>query len=101
MRDSLRSLYWGQLLQLILGVALLLLGIAGLARLPSSALTAVWIWATLAIGLLGGLGTGALYRAARKHRHPHLARWVDDAVTGYSLRQAGALLQELREFERE
>lgn len=183
MRDSLRSLYWGQLLQLALGIALVVLGIAcwqcnpdlpgyfaagvvlhgfgvmtavlasltlartaridyaapvlhieqqlatlrrlyavntmlagwpwwlmwivvvvavaGLARLPSSAATSAWIWTNLAAGLLGGLGTGGLYCAARKRRRPHLGQWVEDAVTGYSLRRARALLEELREFERE
>lgn len=183
MRGSLRPLYWGQWLQLLLGVALVLLGIAcwkhnpdapgyfaagiavhafgvvsaalagitlalvarvdhaapvlhierqlallrrfyvfngmlagwpwwvmwvvvvvavaGLARVPPPAGTPAWIWISLAIGMLGWIGTAWLHRWSRDPRRPRLARRMEDAVTGYSLRRARALLEEVREFERE
>jgi len=75
--------------------------VAGLTRAPASAGAQAWVWASLALGLLGWLGTACFHRWARNPVRPRLARRVEDAVTGYSLRRARALLEEVRRFERE
>ena len=74
---------------------------AGIARLPATPAAAPWLLANLGIGVLGWLGTAWWQRRARKSREPAVARHADDLVSGYSLRQASALLQELRRFEQQ
>jgi len=78
--------------------AVALVALVGLARLPAAPGMSQWFGASLGIGLLGWLGTAALYRWARATRRPGLARRAEDAVSGYSLRQATAVIEELRRF---
>jgi len=80
--------------------AVVLAALAGIAGVPASADMAPWFCACVGTGLLGWLGTAALYRRARSSPRPGLARRAGDAVRGYSLRQAQAVIEELRRFER-
>ena len=76
--------------------------IAGLANHPPHAGTPSWVWISLAIGASGLLATWGLYRWS--HADPKratLAKWMDDAAAGTSIRRAQAQLDELRRFERE
>jgi hypothetical protein len=77
------------------------IAVAGLARIPSPDGAPAWIWISLIAGTLGWIGTAWFHRWSRNPRRPQLARRVEDAITGYSLRQARTLLDEVREFERE
>lgn len=78
-----------------------LVALAGIAGVPAWPGMAPWFWASMGTGLLGWLGTAALYRWALTSPRPGLARRVEDAVSGYSLRQAQAVIEELRRFEQE
>jgi hypothetical protein len=81
--------------------AVVLVALAGLAGLPAPQGASGWLWASAGIGALGWLGTAALYRWTRKSKRPGLARRAEDAVSGYSLRQAQAVIEELRRFEQD
>lgn len=65
------------------------------ARAPSM------VWMGLAIGAAGLLATAWFHRWSRRPARPRLARAMDDAVTGRSLRRAQTQLDELRRFEQE
>ncbi|MEQ4575230.1 MAG: serine/threonine protein kinase [Gammaproteobacteria bacterium] len=80
---------------------IVVVAVAGLAPMPIPAGAPGWIWGSLAIGALGWIGTAWFHRWSRNPRRPRLAQRVEDAVTGFSLRRARALLEEVREFERE
>ncbi|WP_250063529.1 hypothetical protein [Stenotrophomonas mori] len=81
--------------------AVLAVALAGIAGVPASPAMAPWFGASLATGLLGWLGTAALYRRARTSPRPGLARRAEDLVGGYSLRQAQRMIEELRRFEQD
>jgi hypothetical protein len=59
------------------------------------------IWIGLGVGVAGILATWGLYSYSRDISRPRLNRWVDDAITGRSLRRAQAQLEEIRRFEQE
>ncbi|MFT3807567.1 serine/threonine protein kinase [Arenimonas sp.] len=62
--------------------------------------SAPWLaWGGIAGGLLGLLGTWWFHRWSRDPSRPKLAKFMDDSVTGSSLRKAGALLDEIAAFE--
>ncbi|MGN6111660.1 MAG: serine/threonine protein kinase [Luteimonas sp.] len=69
-----------------------LLGIDVFARAPG------FIYASVAVGAAGMLGTWWVYRWSRR---PARARALDDALSGASLRRARAQLEELERFERD
>jgi hypothetical protein len=53
------------------------------------------------VGVLGLIATAWLRRWSRDPRRPRLARFVEDSVTGGSLRNAQVHLDEIARFERE
>ncbi len=59
------------------------------------------IYSGLAIGTAGLLVTWLFHVWSRNPRRPGLARSVDDALTGSSLRRAQAVLDDVKQFERE
>ena len=71
-----------------------LAGVDVLARAPG------WFASWTVYGLAGMLLTWAVYRLSRRH-WPALARYMDDAATGESLRRARAVIDEVERFERE
>ena len=65
------------------------------ARAPSV------IYIGIAIGVAGLLALWGLHRGSRDGRRPLLAKFLDDSLTGSSLRKAQALLDEIARFERD
>ncbi|MET0226197.1 MAG: serine/threonine protein kinase, partial [Dokdonella sp.] len=59
------------------------------------------IYSGSAVGILGLIATWWFHRWSRDPRRPRLARFVDDSMTGDSLREAQAHLDEIARFERE
>jgi hypothetical protein len=59
------------------------------------------IWSGLGVGAVGLLASWWLYSYSRDGSRPRLNRWVDDAMTGRSLRRAQAQLEEVRRFEQD
>jgi hypothetical protein len=60
----------------------------------------IWIWGTYAIGVLGLLATWWFHRWSRDPRRARVAKFVDDSVTGSSLRNARRVLDEIASFEK-
>ena len=58
------------------------------------------IYGGTAIGVVGLLATWWLQRWSRDPRHPRLAKFVHDSVTGASLRRAQGELDEIAQFEK-
>jgi len=61
----------------------------------------MFVWVNLAAGVAGMLATFGLHRWSRNPRRPRLARFVDDSITGSSLRRARDLIEEIARFEQE
>ena len=82
---------------------LVVIAFAGLGGHSASvdANTPEWIWITLAVCLLGLVGTWWFYRWSQRAGHPRLAKAMRDTVIGTSLRKAQAQLDELERFEKE
>jgi hypothetical protein len=59
------------------------------------------IWGGLGVGAVGMLASWWLYSYSRDVSRPRLSRWVDDAMTGRSLRKAQAQLEEVQRFEQD
>jgi hypothetical protein len=59
------------------------------------------VWIGLGVGAAGLLGTMAFHRWSRNPARPRLARFMDDSVTGASLRRAQAQIEEVARFEAE
>jgi hypothetical protein len=59
------------------------------------------IWGGLGVGAVGMLASWWLYAYSRDVSRPRLNRWVDDAMTGRSLRKAQAQLGEVQRFEQD
>jgi len=59
------------------------------------------IYGGTAIGVVGLLATWGFHRWSRYPRRPRLAKFVQDSVTGVSLRRAQAELDEIARFEQE
>ncbi|MGO1068673.1 serine/threonine protein kinase [Lysobacter sp. CA199] len=53
------------------------------------------------IGVIGLLASWGFYHWSRQPGRPRLAKLMNDSVTGVSLRRAQALLDEIKQFERE
>jgi hypothetical protein len=89
------GLPWWFLWVPVLMVGVGLGGVDLYARAPSL------VWSGLGIGAAGLLATAWFHRWSRSGERPRLARAMEDAVTGRSLRKAQAHLEELVRFERE
>lgn len=74
---------------------------AGFGEHPPHGGTPLWIWINLGIGVFGLLATWGFYLWSQKSGHSRLAKALRDTAAGASLRRAQALLDEVREFERE
>lgn len=72
---------------------------AGLGKVNLYAQAPSVIWIGLGVGVVGILACWWLYSHSLDTSRPRLNRWVDDAITGRSLRQAQARLEEIRRFE--
>jgi hypothetical protein len=59
------------------------------------------IYGGLVFGVLGIMATGWFHRWARRPERAALGKAWDDSLTGASLRKAGAVVDELAQFERE
>jgi serine/threonine-protein kinase len=59
------------------------------------------VWSNLGVGVLGLLATWAFHRWSRHPSRPRLAKWLDDSLSGSSLRKAQAVLDEIARFERD
>lgn len=79
----------------------LLMTLAGLGDVDLLARAPGLVWGGLAGGAAGLLATAWFHRWSRHPSRPHLARAMDDAVAGDSLRRAQAALDEVLRFERE
>ena len=75
-----------------------LMTLAGAAGVDLVARAPALVWGGVGVGVLGLLATIGFYRWARDPARRRLARWMDTAVTGASLRKAQAQLDELRRF---
>ncbi|MBP6251325.1 MAG: hypothetical protein KA387_01145 [Rubrivivax sp.] len=77
-------------------VLMVLVGLEG-GNLYAGAAT--FVWTGLGIGMAGLAGTAWFHRWTRSGQRPRLAQAMNDAVTGHSLRQAQAQLEEVLRFE--
>jgi hypothetical protein len=59
-----------------------------------------WVWGSYAVGALGLFATWWFHRWSRDPRRADVAKFVDDGVTGSSLKRAQRFLEEIAEFER-
>jgi serine/threonine-protein kinase len=59
------------------------------------------VWINLGVGVLGLLATWAFHRWSRHPSRPRLTKWLDDSLTGSSLRKAQGVLDEIARFERD
>ncbi|MBX3690931.1 serine/threonine protein kinase [Dokdonella sp.] len=78
----------------------LLAVLAGLGGVDLHAKAPGVIWIGLGLGAAGLLATAWFHRWSRDPARPRLARVMDAAVTGASLRRARAQIEELERFER-
>jgi len=78
-----------------------LMVLAGLGGVNLYANAPSFVWINLGVGALGLVATWCLYSYSRDMSRPRLNRWVDNAITGRSLRRVQQLLEELRKFEQE
>jgi hypothetical protein len=79
-------------------ILMVLAGLGGAnlyARAPSL------VWTGLGVGAAGLLATAWFHRWARDARRPRLAKAIEGAVTGASLRRAQAELDRIRRYESE
>lgn len=72
-----------------------LFGVDLLANVPS--LVTWWV----PIGIVGIFATIGLHRWARRSGHARLLKFMDNSMTGSSLRKAQSILEEIRQFEQE
>ena len=73
--------------------------LAGLGGVDLHAKAPGVVWIGLGVGLAGLLATSWFHRWSRNAARPRLARAVDDAITGRSLRKARSQIEELERFE--
>lgn len=59
------------------------------------------VWINLGVGVLGLLATWAFHRWSRHPSRPRLAKWLDESLSGSSLRKAQGVLDEIARFERD
>lgn len=59
------------------------------------------IWINMAVGSTGVLATWWFHRWSRHPSRPRLAKFMEDSVTGSSLRKAQSVLDEIARFERD
>ena len=77
-------------------VLMVLIGLTGVdlyAHTPGT------VWSGIAVGAIGLLSTALFHRWSRSSKRPKLARYMEDSVTGSSLRKAQLQLSELQRFE--
>ncbi len=80
---------------------LLLMVLAGLGDVDLLARAPLMVWGGLGVGVLGLLLTFQLHRWVRRPERAHFGRIMDDSLTGSSLREAIAQLQEVQRFEQD
>lgn len=59
------------------------------------------VWMGVGVGAVGLLGTFWFHRWARRPERTTLGRWMDNSLTGGSLRKAMVQLQEVQRFEQD
>ncbi len=74
--------------------------LAGLGGVDLHAQAPGVIWIGLGVGVAGLLATSWFHRWSRDAARPRLAKAMDEAVTGRSLRKARSQIEELERFER-
>ena len=79
----------------------LLMVLAGLGGTDLYVRAPGMVWIGLGVGAAGLLGTAWLHRWSRNPTRPRLAKFMDDSVTGASLRRAQAQIDEIARFEAE
>ena len=79
----------------------LLMVLSGLGGTDLYARAPGTVWIGLGVGAAGLLGTAWLHRWSRGPARPRLAKFMDDSVTGASLRRAQAQIDEVARFEAE
>lgn len=79
----------------------LLMVLSGLGGTDLYARAPGTVWIGLGVGAAGLLGTAWLHRWSRRPARPRLAKFMDDSVTGASLRRAQAQIDEVARFEAE
>lgn len=79
----------------------LLMVLAGLSGTDLYARAPGMVGIGLAVGAAGLLGTAWFHRWSRQPARPRLAKFMDDSVTGASLRRAQAQIDEVARFEAE
>ncbi|WP_233210764.1 MULTISPECIES: serine/threonine protein kinase [unclassified Pseudoxanthomonas] len=77
----------------------LLMVMAGLGGTDLYARAPGMVWIGMGVGVAGLLGTLWLHRWSRNPARPRLAKFMDDSVTGTSLRRAQAQIDDVARFE--
>ncbi|HEY0232035.1 MAG TPA: serine/threonine protein kinase [Dokdonella sp.] len=85
----------------LLWVPLLMMFLMGVYGVDVYAHAPSVIYSGLAVGVAGLLASYGLHRWSRDGRRPLLAKFLNDSMTGSSLRKAQALLDEIARFERD
>jgi len=60
-----------------------------------------WFGLNIAVGVVGLAATWWFHRWSQHPSRPRVAKWVDDCMTGVSLRKAQGVLDEIARFERD
>ncbi|SFW71898.1 hypothetical protein [Luteibacter sp. UNCMF366Tsu5.1] len=74
--------------------------LAGLRDVDLLVTAPAFVWSGYGIGIAGLLATGWFHRWARRPQRAEFGRKMDDSLSGRSLRNARAQLDELQRFER-
>ncbi|URL58310.1 serine/threonine protein kinase [Luteibacter flocculans] len=75
--------------------------LAGLGDVDLLVKAPAFVWSGYGIGIAGLLATGWFHRWARRPQRAEFGRKMDDSLSGRSLRNAQAQLDELQRFERD
>ena len=79
----------------------ILMVLAGLGDVDLLQRAPLMVWGGVGMGVLGLMLTFQFHRWVRKPQRAHFGRVMDDSLTGSSLREAIAQLQEIDRFEQE
>ena len=77
----------------------ILMVLAGLGDVDLLARAPLMVWGGLGVGVLGLMLTFQFHHWVRRPERAHFGRIMDDSLTGSSLREAIAQLQEVQRFE--